>query len=97
MPKPTPTKVQSDAVLPDAVDVIVIGAGIAGVSAALELAEQGLRVTEKGAAGGGTVQPQLGLGAPDMQTKREGHCRLRSRRSMASGKTLAASSKVARL
>lgn len=50
MPGPTPTPVHSDATLPTRVDCVVIGGGIIGVSAALELAERGYSVAlcEKG-------------------------------------------------
>lgn len=51
---PQPTLVQSDLDLPDRCDVVVIGAGIAGVTTALELAERGLHVVvcEKGIVAG---------------------------------------------
>ena len=51
---PQPTLVQSDLELPDHCDVVVIGAGIAGVTTALELAERGLHVAicEKGIVAG---------------------------------------------
>lgn len=54
MPGPTPVAVQGDPGLPDAVDVVVIGGGIIGCSAALELAEAGLTVAlcEKGVIAG---------------------------------------------
>ena len=54
MPGPTPLPVQSDATLPERVDVVVIGGGIIGCATALELAEQGVSVLlcEKGHIGG---------------------------------------------
>lgn len=54
MSSPPVDPVESDRDLPDSVDVAVIGGGIAGTSAALNLAEKGLRVAliEKGAIGG---------------------------------------------
>ena len=50
MPGPTPTRVKSDYILPERVDVVVVGGGIIGASTALELAERGLSVllAEKG-------------------------------------------------
>lgn len=49
-----PTTVESDQILPDKVDVAIIGAGIAGICTALELAERGLSVAvfEKGIVAG---------------------------------------------
>lgn len=54
MPGPTPDAVQSDATLPAAADVVVIGGGIVGTSTALELVERGLSVVllEKGVIAG---------------------------------------------
>jgi glycine/D-amino acid oxidase-like deaminating enzyme len=54
MTLPLYTKVHGDPVLPAAVDVAIIGGGIIGASAALELAARGLRVAlcEKGEIGG---------------------------------------------
>lgn len=51
---PQPTLVQSDPNLPNRCDVVVIGAGIAGVTTALELVERGLDVVifEKGIVAG---------------------------------------------
>jgi glycine/D-amino acid oxidase-like deaminating enzyme len=51
---PAPTPVVSDTILPQRVDVAIIGGGIAGVSTALELAERGVSVAlfEKGVIGG---------------------------------------------
>lgn len=53
MPGPTPVAVASDEKLPEEVDVVVIGGGIAGVSTALTLAERGVSVAlcEKGEIG----------------------------------------------
>ena len=53
MPVPFLDRIKPDAGQPDAADVVIIGAGIAGVSAALSLAETGLRVVvcEKGLVG----------------------------------------------
>ncbi|HYZ62341.1 MAG TPA: FAD-binding oxidoreductase, partial [Acetobacteraceae bacterium] len=50
---PPVNKVQSDAALPKSADVVVIGGGIAGVSAAYYLARKGHSVAliEKGAVG----------------------------------------------
>ncbi len=50
MPGPKPSHVDSDLSLPKAVDAVVIGGGIIGASAALELTERGLSVLlcEKG-------------------------------------------------
>ncbi len=47
---PTPDPVTSDNALPAKADVVVIGGGIIGTSAALELAERGISVVlcEKG-------------------------------------------------
>lgn len=49
-----PAAVESDQILPDKVDVAIIGAGIAGICTALELAERGLSVAvfEKGIVAG---------------------------------------------
>ncbi len=54
MPGPKLDPVQTDAELPSSVDVVIIGGGIVGVCAALELADRGLRVAicEKGVVGG---------------------------------------------
>ncbi|NRB33521.1 MAG: FAD-binding oxidoreductase [Rhodobacteraceae bacterium] len=54
MPGPTPTPVASDSDLPSKVDIVVIGGGIIGCCAALELAERGQSVLlcEKGQIGG---------------------------------------------
>lgn len=54
MPGPTPIPVESDARLPERVDVVVIGGGIIGAATALELAERGVSVClcEKGVVGG---------------------------------------------
>ena len=54
MPPPFLDRVATDRELPDHADVVVVGAGIVGVSAALELAERGLRVLicEKGRVAG---------------------------------------------
>lgn len=51
--RPIPDPVPNDPTLPAAVDVVVIGAGIAGTCTALELAERGLKVAlcEKGDVG----------------------------------------------
>ena len=59
------TSVPSDADLPAAADVVVIGGGIIGVSTALFLAERGVSVVlcEKGDIARRAVEPQLGLGA----------------------------------
>ena len=58
--------VASDEKLPASVDVVVIGAGIAGTTAAYELAKRDFSVAllDKGRVGGEQTQPQLGLGAP---------------------------------
>ncbi|WAP68339.1 NAD(P)/FAD-dependent oxidoreductase [Jiella pelagia] len=54
MPGPTPEAVESDATLPAAADVVVIGGGIVGASTALELVERDLSVVllEKGVIAG---------------------------------------------
>lgn len=46
--------VPSDAALPESADVVIVGGGIVGASAALELAERGISVVlcEKGTIGG---------------------------------------------
>ncbi|MEP0944607.1 MAG: FAD-binding oxidoreductase [Rhizobiaceae bacterium] len=51
---PIPSAVPNDQAQPDQSDVVIIGAGIAGISTALELAERGLSVTvcEKGIVAG---------------------------------------------
>lgn len=51
---PVPRTVISDEILPAKVDVVIIGAGIAGISTALELSERGLSVAvcEKGIVAG---------------------------------------------
>ncbi|MEO1398070.1 MAG: FAD-dependent oxidoreductase, partial [Pseudomonadota bacterium] len=51
---PVPSSVLSNETLPNRVDVVVIGAGIAGICAALEMADRGLRVAvcEKGVVAG---------------------------------------------
>ncbi|NKL59572.1 NAD(P)/FAD-dependent oxidoreductase [Rhizobium leguminosarum] len=53
MPGPRVNPFHGDEVLPKKVDVVIIGGGIVGVSTALELAEQGLKVAvcEKGGIG----------------------------------------------
>ncbi|MDK3019109.1 NAD(P)/FAD-dependent oxidoreductase [Pseudodonghicola flavimaris] len=53
MPGPRVTPVHGDETLPEKVDVVVIGGGIAGTSTALELSDMGLRVAlcEKGGIG----------------------------------------------
>ncbi|HCE71381.1 MAG TPA: D-amino-acid oxidase, partial [Ruegeria sp.] len=53
MPGPRPTDFYSDLALPKQVEVVVVGGGIIGVSAALELAERGVSVLlcEKGQIG----------------------------------------------
>ncbi len=64
---PAPIRyVQDSPDFPDAADVVVIGAGIAGAAATWYLAKQGLKVVliEKGTGRGRTVQPQLGLVPP---------------------------------
>lgn len=54
MPGPLREKVVSDATIPKSTDVVIIGGGIIGASAALELADRGLRVVlcEKGEVSG---------------------------------------------
>lgn len=54
MPAPNLERLTPDPVLPDAVDVVIIGGGIAGASTAFFLTEKGLRVAvcEKGQVGG---------------------------------------------
>ena len=51
---PQPSSVPSNQTLPDRADIVIIGAGIAGISTALELAERGLDVVvfEKGIVAG---------------------------------------------
>lgn len=53
MPGPLLTSFHGDQILPDVVDVVIVGGGIIGISTALELSEQGLRVAvcEKGMPG----------------------------------------------
>lgn len=53
MPGPLREKVVSDAIFPPSVDVVIIGGGIIGACAALELIDRGLRVAlcEKGEVG----------------------------------------------
>ena len=56
--------VSPDPDMPAEADVVIIGGGIIGTSAALFLAQRGLRVVlcEKGHIAGRTIEPQLGLG-----------------------------------
>ena len=62
-PSPHPTFA---AALPARADVVIIGGGVAGVGAALALAETGVSVLlmRKGARRGRAIVAQLGLGAP---------------------------------
>jgi glycine/D-amino acid oxidase-like deaminating enzyme len=59
---PTPTPVAGDTARPDKVDVVIIGAGIVGASAALELTEMGMSVAlcEKGIVAGEQSSRNLG-------------------------------------
>lgn len=62
---PEPQSVQSDEKLPTSTDVVVIGAGVAGIAAALELSERGKRV----------VVCEKGIVAGEQSSKNWGWCR----------------------
>ena len=62
---PEPQSVQSDDKLPASADVVIIGAGVAGITAALELAERGMRV----------VVCEKGIVAGEQSSKNWGWCR----------------------
>lgn len=73
MPGPDVTPFRSDPVLPDRVDVVVIGGGIIGCATALELAERGLSVLlcEKGTIGGEQSSRNWGWVRLSMRDPRE--------------------------
>ncbi len=62
---PEPQSVESDERLPANTDVVIIGAGVAGISAALELSERGYRV----------VVCEKGIVAGEQSSKNWGWCR----------------------